>query len=180
MKASDKNAAALYSLGETAESHFDENLHDILDSWGWNDNTEPIQSKHDRECDVESPTDNMLKSCFAELGLGTKSKGQGGPNECFRIEHFDGPAVILKEDGTRPEKKDQYYKAPCGIIMRVTDASDAVGVNAIGGAVIAMNIVSTAKAAAGLWRRTPKPKNYHTYNLSPISRGRLGTARPDP
>jgi hypothetical protein len=170
MQASDKEAAALYGLGETAESPFDGDLHDTLISWGWNDNTEAMQKKHDRECDMDSPTGNMLKSCFAELGLGTKSKGQGGPNECFQIEHFDGPAVLLKDDGTRPEKKDQTYKAPCGTIMRVTDASDAVGVNGIGGAVIAMNIVSPAKAAASLWRRTPLTQELpHIRSFSDIS-----------
>lgn len=170
MKASDKEAATLYGLGETAESPFDGDLHDTLVSWGWNDNTEAMQKKHDKECDMDSPAGNMLKNCFDELGLGTKSKGQGGPNECFQIEHFDGPAVILKEDGTRPDKKEQYYKAPCGTIMCVTDASDSVGVNAIGGAVFAMNIVSPAKAAASLWRLTPKTEELpHIRSLSDIS-----------
>lgn len=147
-KADDKAAATLYGLGETVESPYDGDLHDTVVSWGYNDNTAAMQKKHDEECDMGNV--NKLKKCFDELGLGTKSKGQGGSNQCFQIEHFDSPAVILNEDGSRPEKANQYYKAPCGTIMRVTDAAHAVGVNGIGGTVIAMNIVSPAKAAAGL------------------------------
>lgn len=135
MKADDKTAAALFGLGETAESPYDGDLHDTLESWGYNDNTEAMQKKHDGECDMENRL--KLKRCFDELDLGTKTKGKGGPNECFQIEHFDSPAVILNEDGSRPEKENQHYKAPCGTIMRITNAFHAVGVNGVGGAVIA-------------------------------------------
>jgi len=106
MKSDNKAAATLYGLGETAESPYDGELRDILVSWGYNDNTEAMQKKHDEECDMENG--NKLKKCFDELGMGTKSKGQGGPNQCFQIEHFDSPGVILNEDGSRPEKANQY------------------------------------------------------------------------
>jgi hypothetical protein len=54
--------------------------------------------------------------------------------------------------------------------MRVTSAAHTVGVNGIGGAVIAMNIVSPAKAAAGLWSQDPKPEELpHIRSFSDIS-----------
>ncbi|KAH3906715.1 hypothetical protein HBI56_228980 [Parastagonospora nodorum] len=140
MKADNKTAAALFGLGETAESPYDGDLHDTLVAWGYHDNTEAMQKKHDDECD------------------------------CFQIKHFDSPAVMLNEDGSRPEKANQYYKAPCGTTMRVKDAAHAVGVNGIGGAVIAMGIVSPAKAAAGLWCRDRKPEELpHIRSFSDIS-----------
>ncbi|KAH5436206.1 hypothetical protein HBI47_071090 [Parastagonospora nodorum] len=168
MKADNKTAAALFGLGETSESPYDGDLYDTLVAWGYNDNTEAMQKKHDDECDVENG--NKVKQCFDELGMGTKSKGRGGPNQCFQIKHFDSPAVMLYEDGSRPEKANQYYKAPCGTTMRVVDAAHAVGVNGIGGAVIAMGIVSPAKAAAGLWCRDRKPEELpHIRSFSDIS-----------
>jgi len=168
MKADDKTAAALYGLGETAESPYHGDLHDTLVSWGYNDNTEAMQKKADSECDMENG--NMVKKCFEELGLGTKSKGKGGPNECFQIEHYDSPAVIPNEDGSRPEKENQHYKAPCGTIMRVTSAEDTVGINGIGDMVVAINIVSPARAAEDLWGRKPLPEELpHIRSFSDIS-----------
>jgi hypothetical protein len=177
MKADDRAAAALYGLGETAESPYDGDLRDTLASWGYNDNTEAMQKLHDKDCDMENG--NKVKKCFDELGLGTKSKAQGGPNECFQLEHYDSPAVILKEDGSRPSEEKQTYKAPCGTIMRMTGAANTVGINAAGGAVIAIDIISPARAATSLWRPlTPRPKTCHTSAPSPTSHGRSGIARP--
>jgi hypothetical protein len=78
MKADNKTAVALFGPGEATESPYDGDLNDTLVSWGYNDSTEAMQKKHDDECDIENS--NKLKKCFDELGMGTKSKGRGGPN----------------------------------------------------------------------------------------------------
>jgi hypothetical protein len=98
----------------------------------------------------------MLKAAFDSLGMDTKSRAQGGPNECFRFEHYDSPAVILKDDKKMPPKKEQFYKSPRDPTFRMTGAEHTVGVNAAGGAIFAMDVTSPAKAARSLWCRTPE------------------------
>lgn len=169
MRSSDASAAALYNLGTTAESPFDGDLHTKLEEWGYADNTPAMQKLHDPECNMASATGHMLSKAFADLGMQTASKGKGGPNTCFQIEHFDGPATIRNEDGSLPEKKEQYYMN-CGTKYRVTGAEHTIGVNAASGAIFALNRKGAAKAAQGLWRKKPQVKELpHIRSSSDIS-----------
>jgi hypothetical protein len=76
---------------------------------------------------MDSASGHMLKKAFNELRMTTKSKSQRGPNECFQIERYDSPAVILEVDCTRLEKADQYYNALCGAEFRITGVEYRVG-----------------------------------------------------
>jgi hypothetical protein len=140
-------------MDASAKSPHGGDLQDTLLSWGYNDNTDVVQKIADKECNMDSASGHMLKKTFDELGMTTKSKSESGPNECFQTEHYDSPAVILKEDDTRPDKANQYYKAPCGAELRITGAEHTVGVNAQSGAVFALDTKSPAKAARSLWGR---------------------------
>lgn len=124
MKSNDKDAAILYGTDDTAESVYDGYLKDTLREWGYNDNTEELQQLYDAECDFNNIKvgGHVLKMAFDELGLNTASKRRQGRNECFQIEHYDGPAVKLNSDGGRPEKSHQYYQV-CGKGYRVRSST---------------------------------------------------------
>ena len=85
MRDSDAEAATIYGLDTTAESPFDGDLIDKLREWGYNDNNDALAKQADPECNFESRDGHMLKKAFGDLGIETKSKGQGGPNQCFLI-----------------------------------------------------------------------------------------------
>ncbi|RAQ99818.1 vacuolar amino acid transporter 1 [Stemphylium lycopersici] len=155
MRGSDAEAATLYRLDSTAESPFDGHLFDKLREWGYNDNNDALAKQADPECNFDSRDGHMLKKAFGDLGIETKSNGQGGPNQCFLIEHSNGPAVKLGDDGKMPAKADQRYKV-CEKEYRVTNAEHTIGVNAKAGAVYAMQLSSAAKAARRLWKRAPR------------------------
>lgn len=116
MKGSDLEAATLYGLGTTAKSKYDGDLKDEMRKWGWNDNTPKQKATFDKQCDFVAY--HKIGRCFAELGLGTKSKGAGGPNECFVAEHWDGPAVKKTIPGVMPKPKNQRYEV-CKVMYRV-------------------------------------------------------------
>ncbi|KAF2026646.1 hypothetical protein EK21DRAFT_115594 [Setomelanomma holmii] len=129
---------------------------------------------------MDSSSGHILKPTFDSLGMSTKPKSQGGPNECFQIEHYDSPAVILDDDGTRPDKTHQYYKAPCGAEFRMTGAEHTVGVNVVSGVVFAMSIKSPAKAARILWRRAAKTEQLpHIHSVSNIAWAYWNRNNPD-
>ncbi|KAG9387779.1 Vacuolar amino acid transporter protein 1 [Pyrenophora tritici-repentis] len=154
MKASDTEAATLYGLGTTAESPFDGDLIDELREWGYNDDNDALAKQADPECNFDSRDGHMLAKAFRELKIGTKSKNKGGPNQCFLIEHFDGPAVKKGDGGQLPAKTDQRYDV-CGKEYKVTNAEHSIGANAESGALYVMQISSAAKAARQLWKRAP-------------------------
>ncbi|EUC47215.1 hypothetical protein COCMIDRAFT_24834 [Bipolaris oryzae ATCC 44560] len=154
MRSNDADAASLYGLATTAESPFNGNLIDKLREWGYNDNNDALAKQADPECNFDSRDGHMLKKAFTDLGIGISSKGKGGPNQCFAIEHTNGPAVKLGDNGKMPEKADQRYEV-CGKEYRVTNAEHTIGVNTEAGAVYAMQLSSAAKAARRLWKRAP-------------------------
>ncbi|KAJ4316919.1 Mitochondrial import inner membrane translocase subunit tim8 [Neodidymelliopsis sp. IMI 364377] len=169
MKSSDASAATLYGMGTTAESPFDGDLISKLREWGYNDNTPAMQKLHDLECNMNSASGHMLSKVFLDLGLDTKSKNNGGPNQCFQIEHFDGPTVIKDPDGSVPPKSSQYYEV-CKVQYRVTGAEHTIGVNAAGGAVFAISLSNAAKSARRLWRVAPQTEKLpHIRSVSDIS-----------
>ncbi|CAI9635688.1 unnamed protein product [Alternaria burnsii] len=152
MKASDAEAAALYTLGASAESAFDGDLINKLREWGYNDATDALAKQADPECNFDSSKGHMLKKAFSDLAISTKPKSQGGPNQCFLIEHYDSPAVKKGDDGKMPLRGDQRYEV-CDKEYRVTGAEHTIGVNAEAGVVYAINLSSAAKAARRLWKR---------------------------
>ncbi|XPS70486.1 Mitochondrial import inner membrane translocase subunit tim8 [Ascochyta lentis] len=156
MKSSDAAAATLYGLDSTAESPFDGTLTSKLLEWGYNDNTPAMQKLHDAECNMASPSGHMLSRTLLDLGLPTTPKSQGGPNECFHIEHFDSPAMTKTPTGFFPPKTNQFYTV-CDTSYRATGAEHTIGINAAGGAVFALNLVSAASAARRTWGVKPTP-----------------------
>ncbi|KAJ4318876.1 Mitochondrial import inner membrane translocase subunit tim8 [Neodidymelliopsis sp. IMI 364377] len=151
MKGSDMEAAAAYSMGTTAKSVFDGDLRDEMEKWGWNDNTKKQQKAYDVDCDFLGY--HKIGGCFRELGLDKKSKGKGGPNECFVAEHWDGPAV-KKTVGIMPKPKNHRYEV-CKVKYRSTEGYYRIGINALGGAIMALDRKSPSYAAEDLWGRKP-------------------------
>ncbi|KAF1947113.1 hypothetical protein EJ02DRAFT_489606, partial [Clathrospora elynae] len=145
MKGSDADAATLYTLGTTAESHFDDDFIANLREWGYNDNTDALAKSVNKECNFDSSDGHMLKKIFTDLGIGITSKAKGGPNQCFQIEHYNSAAVKLGDGGKIPDKADQRYDI-WEKEYRITNAEPTLGVNADAGAVYAMQISSAAKA----------------------------------
>jgi hypothetical protein len=148
----DADAAILYNLGSTAESPSDGDLINKLKEWGYNDDTDALAKKADPECNFDNPNSHMLKKAFADLSISLKPKSQGGPNQCFQIEHYDSPAVKLGDDGKMPEKVLQRHDV-CGKEYRIINAEHTIGINAEARAVYAMQLSSAAKAARRLWKR---------------------------
>ncbi|KAI4667815.1 uncharacterized protein J4E88_010066 [Alternaria novae-zelandiae] len=154
MRSSDAEAAALYSLGTTAESPFDGDLVAKLREWGYNDANEELATTGDEACDFDDPYGHSMKRVFDELAIGTKSMRQGGQNQCFQIEHSNGPAVKKDENGKMPELKDQRYEV-CGKEYRSTGASFNIGANSQAGAIYGNILFSPARNARSLWEEEP-------------------------
>jgi hypothetical protein len=79
MKMSDKEAGQLCDNGDSAESPYDGDLHDTIESWGYRDNDVGMKLAVDRDCDMAStsiPSGQWLKKTFDDLGIGTKSKNK--------------------------------------------------------------------------------------------------------
>jgi hypothetical protein len=156
MKSSDAEAAVSYNTGDTVESPFDGDGVAAFREWGYNDNPLEYQEHVNTECDMDSVGGHKLKKAFKDLGLGTRSKNDQGPNECFSLEHYDGPAVKRNDRGEFPSQSKQRYEV-CGKEYRVTGSEHTIGVNAAGGAVFAINIMSAAKSARRVWGEPPEP-----------------------
>lgn len=95
---------------ETVQSPYDGDLRAELRTWGYQDDEE-LSKKIEKECDFDKY--HHMKPVFDELGLDTKAKMDGGPNECFRIDHMNGPAIKRNPDGTLPGESKQFYDV-CG------------------------------------------------------------------
>ncbi|UPX11680.1 Mitochondrial import inner membrane translocase subunit tim8 [Ascochyta rabiei] len=157
MKSSDAVAATLYGLGNTAEAPFDGLLTSKLLEWGYNDNTPAMQNLYDSDCNMASASGHTLSRSFLDSGLDTQPKSQGGPNECFHIEHFDSPAVTRELNGLLPPKSKQVNTV-CSTPHRVTGAEHTIGINAAGGAIFALNLARAASTARRLWGLPPTPE----------------------
>jgi hypothetical protein len=169
MKSSDAEAAVSYNTGESAESPFDGDGVAAFHQWGYNDNPLEFQKAVDKECDMDSAGGHKLKQALTDLGLDTRSKNQGGANECFSVEHYDGPAVKRDEIGGIPSQSKQRYDV-CGREYRITGAEHTIGVNAAGGAVFAIGISSAAKSARRVWGVVPKEDELpHIRSVSDIA-----------
>jgi hypothetical protein len=116
MHSPDSAAGALFNLGATAESPFDGDGRSAFSTWGYDEHA-ALHASVDKECDFVSYP--KIARAFAELGMGTKSKGSGGPNECFVVNHRDAPAVKRNwKEKLLPEAEKQRYEV-CGAEYRV-------------------------------------------------------------
>lgn len=85
-------------------SPWDGTLHSEFATWGYNERP----GYRDELCDF-GPTQHGLQRAFEDLGIDTRSKGMGGANECFHVEHQDGVAVERPPGGGWPEPARQFY-----------------------------------------------------------------------
>lgn len=115
----DKEAAQLFDPNsKTVQSVFDGDLKETLEKWGYNE-PPPEKTKIDKECDFDAY--HHIKTAFDDLGIDTRSKGNGGPNECFEIDHANGPKVLRDENGQLPPvEKQKYIDESCGKEYRVS------------------------------------------------------------
>lgn len=88
-------------FAETVQSPFDGDLREKLKEWGYNDN-DGLSKQTEMDCDFDAY--HWIKIAFDDLGLNTKAKKDGGPNQCFRFDHHSGPNIKRKEDGTLPSE----------------------------------------------------------------------------
>jgi len=103
-------------FAETVQSPFDGDLRDKLKEWGYKDDDE-LSKAIEKDCDFDAY--HNIKPAFNELGLDTRAKKDGGPNQGFRVDHQDGPAIKRKDDGSLPGGENQYYDV-CGKKYRVS------------------------------------------------------------
>lgn len=74
--------------------------------WGYKDET--VQPNGDNSCDFE---ELGLQRVCASLGIGTKTRANGGPHMCYKIVHHDGSVVITQPpEHTLPSVDRQVYK----------------------------------------------------------------------
>lgn len=73
-------------------------------TWGYRE----VENYRSELCDF-GPDQHSLKRAFTELGIGTASSADGGPNHCYYVEHKYGPTVQLPPTGGWPEPEQQYY-----------------------------------------------------------------------
>lgn len=87
-------------------SPWDGDLRDSFAKWGYCE----IPNQRNDLCDF-GPEQHNIARAFRDLGIETGSKGDGGPNECFHIEHKYGPTVEMDKEGKWLEVKEQSYRA---------------------------------------------------------------------
>jgi hypothetical protein len=90
---------------DTCQSPFDGDGREELKKWGFDD-SDALSDGVKNDCDFDKY--HNIKVAFDELGLDTRAKTNGGPNECFKVNHRDGPA-----------EANQYYDV-CGKEYRVS------------------------------------------------------------
>jgi hypothetical protein len=116
---------------DTCQSPFDGDGREDLKKWGFDD-SDALSDGIKNDCDFDKY--HNIKAAFDELGLDTRAKKDGGPNQCFKVNHRDGPAIKRKEDGTLPSEANQYYdvcgkeyRASIPPALRVTSLTVSIG-----------------------------------------------------
>lgn len=74
-------------------------------TWGYSDDSDNPRRIDD--CDFTISGD--LQRVFEGLRLDPRNSRQGGPNHCFTIVHYSGPAVERNRDGSMPPLSEQHY-----------------------------------------------------------------------
>lgn len=105
MMMNDQDAANLLAW-PYIQSPWDGDLRNELRKWGYKDDFEGSNAI-DNQCDFKKQ--HEMTDTFKEIGVDTRSAGQGGPNHCFYVTHNDGPIVHRNEDGELPYHDEQYY-----------------------------------------------------------------------
>lgn len=105
-------------------SSWDGAMVEEMKTWGYNDNS----GLYDSQCDFKYEFLHNLGVAFQAMGIDPKSAGQGGPNQCFSIEHQNGPKIPRRPDGRLPPNSQQYYTAPDGLQYRVSLIQKTSGV----------------------------------------------------
>jgi hypothetical protein len=85
-------------------SSWDGDLKEDFRTWGYRE----IPDHQSQMCDF-GPEQHNLERAFAELGIGTASSIDGGPNNCFYVEHKYGATVQRLPNGLWPDPGQQYY-----------------------------------------------------------------------
>jgi len=107
MMMNDQDAAATLAW-PYVQSPWDGDLKPELRKWGYLDD-DKNHAEVDGECDFDKA--HEMGDTFKDLQIDPRSKGNGGPNQCFYVEHMNGPTVIHDEDGKLPFEEDQHYQA---------------------------------------------------------------------
>jgi hypothetical protein len=107
MMMNDVEAATMLSW-PYIQSPWDGDLKAEFRKWGYLDDDEDHELV-DYECDFSNKLD--MSGTFRDLQIDPRSRGIDGPNQCFLIQHENGPAVIRDENGAVPDAMDQYYNA---------------------------------------------------------------------
>ncbi|KAF2125300.1 hypothetical protein P153DRAFT_324467 [Dothidotthia symphoricarpi CBS 119687] len=129
------------------QSKFDGDLKRDLEKWGWDDD-EAKHKQSDAHCDFKDW--HELGNVFDALGIDTRSKEMGGPNQCFFFHHQGGKAIKRGEGGKLPDPEEQRYEVE-GKEYRVTGAYHRAGINPDDGIVYFLHRRSPEEGAKILW-----------------------------
>lgn len=99
-----KNEAQARPYCTPVRSPWDGDLKEAFATWNYRE----VPGHRANLCDF-GRGGQELQRAFAELGIGTASSEDGGPNQCFYIEHMYGPNTIPQQDGSWPPPSHQYY-----------------------------------------------------------------------
>ena len=97
-----RNEAEAAAYVTPVRSPWDGDLVQQFRVWGYRE----IENYRSDLCDF---ADQNLKRAFTELGIETASSVDGGPNQCYYVEHKYGPTVQRPPTGQWPDPSQQYY-----------------------------------------------------------------------
>lgn len=140
-----KNEAQAQPYCTPVRSPWDGDLKEAFATWNYRE----VPGHRANLCDF-GRGGQELQRAFAELGIGTASSEDGGPNQCFYVEHMYGPNTIPQQDGSWPPPSHQYYMVG-KTKYRATQAYTTLGINPDAGALYFLNRMSPKEAAAYEW-----------------------------
>jgi hypothetical protein len=101
-----KSEAQVGTCIDPARSPWDGDLVSAFAAWGYGE----LPHYRDGLCDF-GKGQHELQRAFAEMGIGTQSAADGGPNICYHVEHQNGPSVERDPSGEFPPMHRQFYLA---------------------------------------------------------------------
>ncbi|KAL6706278.1 Mitochondrial import inner membrane translocase subunit tim8 [Coniothyrium glycines] len=142
-----ESESSLYLSWPYTQSPLDGPLYTELTQWGYLDDAD-VHMQNDAHCDFDNW--HRVKTAFGALGIDTRSKGMGGPNECWFVQHANGFGVKAGARGEMPVPAEQRYVV-AGREYKVTEGYSRIGINRASGIVYFLHRKSPAKSAAELW-----------------------------